>query len=119
MATSARAALTVGAEAGKKKRKAEVVTVNMVGEEYPARVPKTATALRFARLAKKASESKEEAGFALMDAIDQYIVDVFGEENAERIRERLEDDEDSLDFTHITELMNALMERAAAQDPTT
>lgn len=122
MATSARtAALEIGGAAVPKdhKRKVTTIPVNLVGELYEARIPKTAVAIKFARVARETEGLGGSAqGLAMLDAINEYLVKVFGEEIADKIHERMDDEDDALDIHHLSELINALSEYAASGNPT-
>lgn len=60
----------------------------------------------------------EGDGEKLLNAMNHIINIIFGKKDAQAVLERVNDPEDALDFTHIMELMNALVERSTG-NPTT
>lgn len=86
----------------------EPITVNLVGTEYVVKPPKAALAMKLAVTAKSAEEDPS----AMMAAVNQWISIAFGKVGAKAIQKRLEDMDDDLDFPHIMQLMEAMIERA-------
>lgn len=89
------------------------IPVDLVGVRYTARKPKAALGLRVAVAAKKAGEDPE----GMLKAMNSFITMTFGKKDAAAINKRLEDPDDDLDYDHITELVQALME--VGENPTT
>lgn len=85
----------------------EPVPVTLVGMEYSIKPPKAALALK---LAVRAKAAENDPG-SMMEAVDQWIAIAFGKVGSKKIQARLESDEDDLDFPHIMQLMEALVEQ--------
>ena len=88
--------------------------VELVGQRYAMRPPKSSLSLKFAVRAKQAGEAPE----LLFAAVNEWIEAAFGVEVARQITERLDDDADALDFPHLTDLMSKVAERTTG-NPTT
>lgn len=82
------------------------IPVDLVGKRYVVKKPKSALGLRVAVASKKAGEDPE----GMLNAMDSFIDMTFGKKDGVAIRKRLEDPDDDLDYEHITELVQALME---------
>lgn len=77
------------------------------GQVYALTPPKTALALKMAVRAKTAAG--DDTG--PLDAVNEWLNAAFGEEVADKLRLRLEDPNDLLDFTHIMKLMEEVLGR--------
>lgn len=85
---------------------AEGIPVNLVGETYTLqRIPKAMAALRMARAATAAKDDPD----ILLDTVMSWIKGTFNDKDAARIQERLYDDRDQLDITHIQTLIERVM----------
>lgn len=82
------------------------IPVELVGKRYVIKKPKSALGLRVAVAAKKAQEDPE----SMLAAMDSFINMTFGKKDGAAVRKRLEDPDDDLDYEHVTELVQALME---------
>lgn len=82
------------------------IPVELVGKRYVIKKPKSALGLRVAVAAKKAQEDPE----SMLAAMDSFIDMTFGKKDGAAVRKRLEDPDDDLDYEHITQLVQALME---------
>lgn len=94
------------------------IPVRLVGVMYEVTPPKAGMALRIASKAKGIDTSNPDDFDAAMELIDEWMVKAFGKKNAKAIRERMEDDDDALDFPHLTTLMEKLITMAASGNPT-
>lgn len=90
------------------------ITVNLGGVHYTVRPIKGALGLA---LGQRMQGVKGDAA-KLQDAIDHIVGVIFGPSEKPGIMERLSNPEDSLDFTHVMSLMNALVEKSTGS-PTT
>lgn len=90
------------------------ITVDLGGVRYTVRPIKGALGIS---LGQRMQAVQGDAG-KLRDTIEHIVQMVFGKAEAPNVMERLDDPEDALDFTHIMELMNALVERSTGS-PTT
>lgn len=89
----------------------EKIKVDLVGVRYDVWPPKTALAIRLAKRALALQGDVEQAS-ELFDVLDTWIDMAFGKPIAKKVRARMEDGEDDLDFPHIMKLMEALIERS-------
>lgn len=92
----------------------EKITICLVGVNYEVHPPKTALALKLAVRAKQAGDAPD----LMMAAVDEWITKAFGKTEAKKVQARLENETDDLDFPHIMQLMEALIEQATGT-PTT
>lgn len=83
------------------------ILISLIGVEYEITPPKTIVGLRMAIRAKAAADDPA----LMMEALDDWIVRAFGKVVAKTIQKRLESEDDDLDFQHITELMQAVVEQ--------
>lgn len=90
------------------------IEVELVGTVYKIQPPKAALALKLAIRAKAAAETPD----LMMASIDEWILAAFGKAGAAKIQRRLDDPADALDVTHVMQLMEAVVEEAAAPNPT-
>lgn len=90
------------------------ISVNLVGVRYEVEPPKTALAIQLARQASTAQD--DPAG--LFTLIDTWMDSAFGKPMAKKVRARMQDPTDALDFPHVMRLMEALVQRAANGNPT-
>lgn len=91
----------------------EVIDVTLVGVDYAIIPPKSALALKVAKQAKKAGDDPDQA----FDALRMWLEMSAGKESADSIMGRLEDTDDLLDVSHISQLISAVTE-AVAENPT-
>lgn len=99
--------------------------VRLVGVEYDIYLPKTASAIALARSVKidKKGKPKLDKGneAEAVQALYDWIDAIFGTEQGNDVRARLEAANDSLDFQHINELLERVTEYARgeeSEDPT-
>ena len=90
------------------------ITVDLGGTRYTVRPIKGALGIA---LGQRRQSVEGDAG-KLRETIEHIVQMVFGNSEAPEVLARLDDPEDALDFTHIMELMNALVERSTGS-PTT
>lgn len=90
------------------------IPVTLVGQDYTVRPPKGALGLRISVAAKKANEDPE----IMANTMETFIDTLFGKKDGAAVRKRLDDPDDDLDYEHIMELTNAVMEQATG-NPTT
>lgn len=90
------------------------IKVTLVGEEYEVRPIKGAIGIQMAQRFGKNTENPAE----LVKSIDALIGMIFGKSAKKTILARLNDAEDLLDFTHIIELVQALMENQSGNPST-
>lgn len=83
----------------------ELIDLTFVGVKYKVRKIKTAVAMDLG-LIMEDEDSKPEAK---LEAINTLIDKIF-RDDGDSIRERLKDSDDQLDFPHIAELMQAMMD---------
>ncbi len=83
------------------------------GMPYRVKIPKTGLTMKLAVHGKQAGE--EPAQFVA--TMDEWIMQVFGSDQAGMIHDRLDDPEDVLDFESLTTLMEKLGEYESG-DPT-
>ena len=90
------------------------ISVDLGGTRYTVRPIKGALGIS---LGQRLQSVKGDAG-KLRETIEHVVQMIFGNTDAPKIMARLDDTEDGLDFTHVMELMNALVERSTGS-PTT
>jgi hypothetical protein len=90
----------------------QVFSVDLVGQRYQVRPPKTAVAMKFAQ---EAQESEDDV-VKMATALRRWVRLAFGKD-ADNIEARMDDPDDLLDLAHVLELMKALME-AVTENPT-
>lgn len=90
------------------------ITVDLGGTRYTVRPIKGALGIA---LGQRMQSVQGDAG-KLRETIEHVVQIMFGKTVAPKVLARLDDPEDALDFTHILELMNALVERSTGS-PTT
>lgn len=91
----------------------ELLQVKLVGVDYEMHPPKAALTLRLAGQAKSAGEDPVQ----LLAVLDEWLKRACGVKVSTEIQARLEDSEDALDYPHIMELMQAVVE-ATTGNPT-
>lgn len=105
--------LTITAEPRK------TLTVDLVGVTYTIRAPKGATALA---LAKRFGQKSKGKGSSQIDdtltALRDWSRSAFGVKTSDEVFARLDDPEDDLDISHLSDLMAKVTE-ATTGDPTT
>lgn len=90
------------------------IDIVLIGKPYRIKPPKTAAAIKLAELA----EGMDERDFqSYMDAVFSWINAAFGKKTP-GIRKRLDDPDDDLDISHLTELMKQVTELTTG-NPTT
>jgi hypothetical protein len=90
------------------------ILVDLVGTRYQVTPPKSAIALRLAVTAKTSGDDPQ----AMLDVLDMWLVAAMGKSTAKKIRARMDDPADALDFEHLMKLVEAVTS-AAAGNPTT
>lgn len=90
------------------------VEVNLVGTVYTVTPPKSALAFKVAVYAKTHAEDAE----VQLKALHEWIDKAFGKTQAAKVKKRLEDSNDLLDYEHIGTLMEKVSEAVAAGNPT-
>ena len=91
----------------------KTLTVDLVGVEYKARVPKAAIALVLAKDIQSAGDDPE----ALQTSLARWTRVLFGKETGNEVMARLRDPEDNVDIDDLAEVIKAVME--ANGNPTT
>lgn len=94
---------------------APTIPVDLVGKNYVITPPKSIHALHIAQQAQNAGNDPA----VLLDVILGWVRAAFTKKDAKAIEARLEDSEDLLDITHLTELVGAVIEHQTAGRPTT
>ena len=100
----------------RKSKQRKPVLVELVTVRYWVIPPKMRSAARMFERLQKAEQVDDPS--AMFEQIDDIIRRLF-RGSAEEVIDRLEDDDDELGEEHITELIKALMSKAAGADPTT
>lgn len=95
--------------------KPSTISINLVGVTYQGRPPKTVALVNMTEQVTKKNAKPAD----ILKFLRQFLGFTFGKDDAAAIMGRLEDPEDALDIRHINELMEALVERSAAKNPTT
>lgn len=90
------------------------ITVDLGGTRYTVRPIKGALGIA---LGQRMKSVKGDAG-KLRETVEHLVEMIFGKSEAPGVLSRLDDPEDALDFQHVLELMNALVERSTGS-PTT
>jgi hypothetical protein len=92
----------------------EPVKVDLVGQIYEVTPPKAALAMKLAVQAKTA-----QGDASLVEgAIFEWIDTAFTKADAKKIKARLSDQDDLLDYPHISQLIEALVEAGSANPST-
>ena len=92
-------------------------TVDLGGENYTARAPKSTVALTLSKALSGVDVAEEpEKALKVMEDLLKLIMPV--EADSKRVIERLRSDDDDLDYPHVMQLVQALVERATG-NPTT
>jgi len=89
------------------------IHIELVGKEYDIKPPKAALAMRIAFEAKIYQDDPAKLGEVINAWIDRAFMD-----KAEKIRKRLDDEDDLLDIVHIMALMEAVIEKQTDPNPT-
>lgn len=84
----------------------EPITLELVGKEYLVKPPKGALGIKIAQQATAADEDPAK----LWEIVEGYIEIAFGKKQAQKVKDRLFDNEDLLDVVHIMELIQQLTE---------
>lgn len=92
---------------------ATTLTVELLGIEYKVTPPKSAIALKIARMA----ADKETDVLTILDLLNNWIDLAFGKQAA-KVKKRLDSDNDPLDYPHLIALLKAVVEKQSG-DPTT
>jgi hypothetical protein len=92
----------------------DAISVELVGKKYMLKPPKSALALKVGVKAKQASEDPSQ----MLEALDEWLTAAVGAKNVAAIHKRLDDPNDLLDYQHITQLMNLVLERSSKVPPT-
>lgn len=90
------------------------ITVSLLGKDYTVRPIKTSLGLSLAQGLKGAGNDPAK----LKSNIGKLLVMMFGPTDAKAVEKRLEAADDDLDYPHIMQLLNALIERSTG-NPTT
>lgn len=93
----------------------KAMLVSLVGVDYEAFAPKRMLALTLMTRFSQAGKDPALMG----ETIEAIVIKMFGKTVAPAVMDRLNDEDDDLDFDHIMQLMNAMIEIAAEGDPTT
>ena len=104
--------ITVSAEAPKP------ITVSLVDVVYKIRPIKGSLGMSLAGQLKNAQKESEQDPEKLSKMIDRIIDMMFAKADRPKVKKRLTDPDDALDFTHVLDLMTRLMERASGNPPT-
>lgn len=91
----------------------EPIDVTLVDKKYTINPPKAALAMRLAVESKIYSDDPSK----MADILGVWVKKAFGEEKAEKIQKRLDDNDDLLDITHIMALMEKVIEVQMDEDP--
>lgn len=97
--------------------------IELVGKSYEINTPKTSAAIRLARAARDIEgKGKKDAdagnSLGLLDALEDYVMQVFGKKVGKQVLARLDDPDDLLDIKHIVALMTALANHGSDNPPT-
>lgn len=92
------------------------LTTSLVGVSYKVRPIKGSLGMSLSTQLKASEKSKDPAEINKM--IDKVIDMMFAKADRPKVKKRLSDADDDLDYTHVLKLMTALMERATG-NPTT
>lgn len=90
------------------------ITVGLGGHRYTVRPVKGSLGIALGAKLKKVSDDPEK----LVKAVTDITEAIFGKAEGAEVLKRLQDPEDVLDYAHIFELMNALVEKSTG-NPTT
>ena len=90
------------------------ITVELVGETYKVRPPKSAVAIFLSQALKDAGDDAEK----LIDGLSKWCHVLFGKETGAEVVKRLKNPADDLDIPDLTDLITAVMEDAG-ENPTT
>lgn len=104
--------ITVSAEAPKP------LTVSLVDVVYKIRPIKGSLGMSLAGQLKNAQKESSQDPEKLNKMIDRIIDMMFAKADRPKVKKRLTDPDDDLDFTHVLDLMTKLMERATGNPPT-
>lgn len=91
----------------------EPINVTLVDKKYTITPPKAALAMRLAVESKLYADDPAK----MADILDLWIKKAFGEK-ADKIKARLDDEDDLLDITHVMILMEKVIEAQMDEDPT-
>lgn len=94
-------------------RAERTITFRLGEESYGFRVPKLHGVLETMAALAKVDETNAEA--RAYGEIADWLLAALSDEDAARIRERLADDEDGLDFVHIIEAFKELAKAASSR----
>lgn len=84
------------------------LTVNLVGKSYTVRPIKAALGVSLAQRFKGVDNDPEK----LAEAVNGLVKMMFGPNDAKAVTKRLTDGTDALDYPHIMQLLNALIEKS-------
>lgn len=88
------------------------------GDDGPYEFVTPKIAPLIAAMRKLQYDQSDEAGMVALEAQDRWLRNGFGEEQWERIQERLDDDDDPLDFWHLEQVFEALFQQVSGRPPT-
>lgn len=94
-------------------KKRQTFPIEIDGQRYRVKPPKTGLSMKIAIRGKQAEENP--AG--LVEAIDEWVMSAFGLAQGARIQTRIADDDDDLDIGTLMEVMEKLGE-VESGDPT-
>lgn len=91
------------------------IKIKLVGVTYEGRPPKAVALINLSEQVSKEGATPAD----MIKFLRRFLEFTFGKKDAGDIMKRLEDADDDLDIVHITNLMEALIERSAGKNPTT
>jgi hypothetical protein len=83
------------------------IGITLVGVKYTITPPKAALAMK---LATSAGDLKDDAG-AIIGVLTSWVMAAFGKTEGAKVLKRLDDPDDRLDITHLTSLMEKVIEQ--------
>lgn len=92
----------------------EPIDIKLVGKPYTIQPPKAALAMRLAVESKLYADDPSK----MADILNVWMDKAFGDK-ADKVRKRIEDDDDLLDIMHIMALMEKVIEVQMDEDPST
>jgi hypothetical protein len=93
-------------------REAVLMAVDLGGDLYEFRVPKLYGLMNAVKELTKAGEGGMEEA-AVFGKIEDWLFGAMAEDDAERLRSRFADEDDSLDVPHMMQVFQELVKRAA------
>jgi hypothetical protein len=94
----------------------ETIPVTLVGVEYQITPPKWALAMKMAVQAKTTAKDDPTV---MIETIYEWVDKAFGKTQAKKVRARLDDENDNLDFKHLMVLMEKIVEVQAEEETPT